>query len=150
MSLKYKPNDHAAAFAEAFFIANLLFVGVFYLALWVLYFFRYKQASSITKNHIKQALVASSFSTFIFIDINIIILLTSGYASLTALILLETYFMLFVPIFLVIGIFAFSRAVTGKDFRYPIIARILNLVDEAMQEDKGKPPLQKETFARKI
>lgn len=134
MSLKYKPNDHTAAFAEAFFIANLLFVGVFYLALWVLFFLRYKKTTSMAQNHLKQALVASSFTTFIFIDINIIILLTTGYASVISLVLLETYFMLFVPLSLVIGILAFSKAVTNRNFRYPLIARMLKIVDEAMHE----------------
>lgn len=134
MSLKYKPNDHTAAFAEAFFIANLLFVGVFYLALWVLFFLRYKKTTPMAQNHLKQALVASSFTTFIFIDINIIILLTTGYASVISLVLLETYFMLFVPLSLVIGILAFSKAVTNRNFRYPLIARMLKIVDEAMHE----------------
>ena len=134
MSLKYKPNDHTAAFAEAFFIANLLFVGVFYLALWLLFFLRYKKTTPIAQNHIKQALVASSFTTFIFIDIQIIILLTSGYASVISLALLEFYFMLFLPVFLVIGILAFAKAVTGKNFKYPVIARLLKIVDEAIHE----------------
>jgi len=63
---KDKTNNHTAAFAEAFFIGNLLFVGVFYLALWTLYLLRYKNASVITQNHLKQTLVASSISTTIF------------------------------------------------------------------------------------
>ena len=134
MSLKYKPKDHTAAYAEAFFIANLLFVGVFYLALWILFLVRYKKTTPLAQNHLKQALVASSFTTFIFIDINLIILLTSGYASVTALVLLETYFMLFLPLFLIIGILAFAKAVTGRNFRYPLIARMLKIVDEAMLE----------------
>ena len=49
--------DHSAAFAQAFFIGNLLFVGAFYLALWVLYLLRYKDASDITKRHILQVML---------------------------------------------------------------------------------------------
>ena len=118
-------NDHTAAFAEAFFIGNLLFVGVFYLALWLLYFLRYEKASAITRNHLKQALVASSISTTIFIIINIFIMLTSGYASVGALFSLEFYFMLLLPLFLVVGILGFAKAIKGLDFSYPLIGRFV-------------------------
>jgi len=118
-------KDHTAAFAEAFFIGNLLFVGIFYLALWVLYLLRYEHASVITRNHLKQTLVASSISTTIFIAINIFIMLTSGYASVTALFSLEFYFMLLLPMFLVVGILGFARAIKGIDFSYPLIGRFI-------------------------
>ena len=125
MTIKHKTHDHTAAYAEAFFIGNLLFVGAFYLALWVLYFLRYKKASIITRNHLKQALLGSSISTAIFISINIFILLTSGYASITALFSLEFYFMLLLPLFLVVGILGFSKAIKGIDFSYPVIGRFI-------------------------
>jgi uncharacterized Tic20 family protein len=120
-------NDHTAAFAAAFFIGNLLFVGIFYIALWLLYFLRYKNASPITKNHFEQAIAASSLSTFIFVAINAYILLTGGYATLTGLLSLELYFMLVVPVFMLLGILAFVKAVQNKDFRYPVIGKLLNL-----------------------
>jgi len=118
-------HDHTAAYAQAFFIGNLLFVGAFYLALWTLYFLRYKKSSAITQRHIKQALIGSSISTTIFITINIFIMLTTGYASVTALFSLEFYFMLLLPLFLVVGILAFTRAVKGIDFNYPLISRLI-------------------------
>jgi hypothetical protein len=118
-------SDHTAAYAEAFYIGNLLFVGVFYLALWVLYFLRYKKASAITQNHLKQTLVGSSISTTIFISINIYIMLTSGYASVTALFSLEFYFMLLLPLFFIVGILGFSKAIKGLDFSYPLIGQFI-------------------------
>ena len=127
MTTEEKTKGHTAAFAEAFFIGNLLFVGAFYLALWVLYFLRYKEASAITKRHLKQALIGSSISTSIFIAINIFIMLTSGYASLTALFSLEFYFMLLVPLFLIVGILGFTKAVKGIDFSYPLIGKFIKV-----------------------
>jgi len=118
-------HDHTAAYAAAFFIGNLLFVGAFYLALWILYIICYKESSDITKRHIKQALIGSSISTTIFISINIFIILTTGYASVAALFSLEFYFMLLLPMFLVVGILAFSKAVKGIDFNYPLISRYI-------------------------
>lgn len=117
-------TDNTAAFAEAFFIANLLFVGVFYLALWVLYFLRYRSASVVAKKHLGQTLIASSLSTIIFLSINMYILLTDGYASLAALFLLEVYFMLIVPLFLAAGILGFTKAVKGLDFSFPLIGQL--------------------------
>ena len=126
MNQTHQPHDHTAAYAEAFYIGNLLFVGVFYLALWVLYFRRYKQASVITQHHLKQALLGSSISTAIFIAINIFIILTSGYASVTALLSLEFYFMILLPLFLIVGIMGFSKAIKGIDFSYPLIGSFIN------------------------
>jgi len=117
-------DDNTAAFAEAFFIANLLFVGVFYLALWVLYFLRYKRTSILGKQHLDQTLLASSLSTIIFLAINVFILVTNGYASLTALFCLEFYYMLIVPLFLIAGIVAFTQAVKGLAFSYPLIGQL--------------------------
>lgn len=118
-------TDHTAAFAEAFFIANLLFVGLFYIALWVLYLMRYKTASVVTKHHLKQTLIASSISTAIFAAINVFILLGSGYASLPALVSLEVYFMLVAPVFLIFGILGFVKAINNKEFTFPLISRLV-------------------------
>lgn len=117
-------NDNTAAFAEAFLIGNLLFVGIFYIALWVLYFSRYKSTSSVGKKHLGQALIASGLSTIIFLSINVFILLTDGYHSLTALFGLELYYMLIVPLFLAAGIMAFTKAIKGLEFNYPLIGQL--------------------------
>lgn len=116
-------SDHTAAFAEAFFIANLVFVGIFYLALWLLFLLRYQQTSVIAKQHLHQALLASSISTTLFAMINVFIMMTDGYASLTALFSLEVYFMLIVPVFLVAGIIGFTKAIKGLGVSYPLIGR---------------------------
>ena len=118
-------KSHAASFAEAFYIGNLLFVGVFYIALWGLYFLSYKGSTDIEKMHIKQALIASSISTVIFLGINLMIILTNGYASVMALFSLEFYFMLVVPLFLVVGILAFIKAIKEEVYLYPLIGRFV-------------------------
>jgi len=121
---KQSQDDNTAAFAEAFFIGNLLFVGVFYIALWILYFLRYQHTSLVAKKHLSQTLIASSLSTIIFLSINIFILLTEGYASLMALFSLEVYFMLIVPLFLTAGIIGFTKAIQNVAFSYPLIGQI--------------------------
>lgn len=118
-------EDHIGSFAQAFFIANLLFVGIFYVFIWVLYFSAYKKASSVSKRHLKQALIASSISTLIVLLFNIFILFTTTYASVTALIMAEVYLMLIVPIFLVAGIVGFINAIQGLDFTFPLLGRFV-------------------------
>ncbi len=119
-------EDHVGAIAQAFFIANLLFIGVFYILLWGLYYMKYKSTSAVSKHHLKQTLIASSISTFIAILLNVIILLTTGYASATALILAEVYLMLIVPIFFILGILGFTKAIQGLYFTFPLMGRFAN------------------------
>jgi len=125
-SQKYR-TDHSGAFAEAFFIANLLFIGVFYIILWILYFVAYKNVSQVSKNHIKQTLWASTLTTGIAISLMLIALLTTGFASVQALIMAEVYLMLVVPLFMILGILGFTRAVNGNNFKFPIIGNLLGV-----------------------
>lgn len=125
-----KVADHTGTIAVAFYIANLLFVGIFYVFLWGLYFLAYKKASDVSKNHLKQALFAASLSTAIVILLNIFVVFTAGYASATALIVAEVYLMVVVPVFMLFGILAFTKAVNEKDYKFPIIGNLLGINPE--------------------
>ncbi len=106
-------------------MANLLFIGIFYIALWVLYRRNYKDASEVGKHHLKQTLLAASISTGIAILMNIGIIFTTGYASLAGLFMAEFYLMLVVPVFLVMGIFGFTKAAKDEKFTFPVIGRLI-------------------------
>lgn len=80
--------------------------------------------------------MGSSISTAIFIAINIFIISTSGYASVTALFSLEFYFMLLLPLFLLVGIIGFSRAIKGLDFSYPLIGRMFKDIGQQPHADR--------------
>ena len=120
-------HDYTGAVAEAFLMANLLFIGIFYVILWALYFIAYKNASQVSKNHIKQALWASTLSTTIAVALAGIALMTTGFASVQALIMAEVYLMVVVPLFMVLGIFGFTKAINEKNFKFPIIGRLLGI-----------------------
>ncbi|MEE9447140.1 MAG: hypothetical protein V3V09_04225 [Arenicellales bacterium] len=120
-------KDKTALYSAAFYMANLLFVGVFYMALWLLYIFRYSKSDAITQNHLKQALIASTLSTLLFLLINLVILATGGYDNVRALIALEVYFMAIVPVLFFMGILAFIKALAHTDFRYPLISKFIKL-----------------------
>jgi len=126
-----KKADHTAAIAEAMFLANLLFIGIVYIALCVFYLMRYKSATAVGQNHLRQTLMASTISTLIVIVLNIIILMTSSYASATALIMAEVYLMLVVPAFMLVGIFGFAKAVNDQIYYYPLIGRLAGVVTDS-------------------
>ncbi len=123
-------RDHTAVYAVVFFMANVLFVvfgGVFYLALWVLYLRHYKNASPVTRNHLKQALIAASLSTTIFVIINIYIMANGGYIPLSrsAIIAIELYGLVVLPLFMATGVFVLFKAIRNEDVRYPLIGRLI-------------------------
>ncbi len=120
-------HDYTGAVAEAFFMANLLFIGVFYLVLWALYLTAYKNASPVSKNHIKQALWASTLTTTIAVVLAGIAFMTTGFASVQALIMAEVYLMVVVPIFMLLGILGFTKAINEKNFILPIIGNLLGI-----------------------
>ena len=120
-------HDYTGAVAEAFFMANLLFIGVFYLILWAFYFLSYNNASQISKDHIKQALWASTITTSIALALATLAYMTTGFASVQALIMAEVYLMVVVPLFMLLGILGFSKAINEKHFRFPILGKLLAL-----------------------
>ncbi len=120
-------HDYTGAVAMAFFMANLLFIGIGYLILWGLYFLAYQNASQVSKNHIKQALWGSTITTSLAIILAIIAFSTTGFASVQALLMAEIYLMVIVPIFMFFGILGFSKAINEKNFRFPIIANLLKV-----------------------
>jgi cytochrome bd-type quinol oxidase subunit 2 len=127
---KYKDkftHDYTGAVAIAFLMANLLFIGVFFIVLWGLYFISYKNASQVSKNHIKQALWVSTMTTSIALALAIIAFLTTGFASVQALIMAEVYLMAVVPLFMFFGVMAFAKAINEKDFKFPIIGSLLGI-----------------------
>jgi len=127
---KYKEkytHDYTGAVAMAFFMANLLFIGIFYLILWALYFLAYKNASQVSKNHIKQALWGSTLTTAIALTLAVIAFLTTGFASVQALLMAEIYLMVIVPLFMLLGVLGFSKAINERNFRFPIIGKLLGI-----------------------
>jgi len=120
-------QDNIGAIAEALFMLGLLFVGFGFLALLGLYLLKYKDASSVSKNHLKQTLIAGAISLLIALAFIAYIMLTAGFASATALIMIEVYLMLVIPLFMFFGIMGFVKAINHKDYRYPVIGKMLGI-----------------------
>jgi hypothetical protein len=123
-------SDNTAVLAVVLYMANVIFVvfgGVFYLALWVLYLRRYKTSSPLTQNYLKQALITASVSTTIFVTINIYIIVNGGYIPLSrsAIVAIELYGLIVLPLFMATGVFALFKAIRNERFNFPLINRLL-------------------------
>ena len=120
-------NDNIGSIALALFMINLLLAGLFYIALWILYFLKYKDASQVSKNHVKQALIGSTISIIIFLAMSLFAIFYSGFSSATTLIMAEIYLMVVVPLFLFVGIMGFTKAINHTDYAFPIIGKMLGI-----------------------
>jgi len=120
-------EDNIGAIAVALFMINLLLAGLFYIALWILYFLKYKSASQVSKNYLKQSLIAATISIIIFLAMSLFAVFTSGFNSATTLIMAEVYLMVVIPLFLIVGILGFTKAINHKDYAFPIIGKMLGI-----------------------
>ena len=120
-------EDNIGAIANAFFMLGLLFIGFGYAALLGLYFLKYKVASTVSKNHLKQTLIAGAISLSIALAFIAFIMLTAGFASATALVMIEVYLMLIIPLFMFFGIMGFVKAINFKDYRFPLIGKLVGI-----------------------
>jgi len=126
-SSKMANEDNIGAIAEAFFMLGLLFVGFGFIALLGLYFLKYKDASQVSKNHLKQTLIAGAISLLIALSFIAFIMLTAGFASATALIIIELYLMIVIPVFMFFGIMGFVKAINHTDYKFPLISKLAGL-----------------------
>lgn len=112
-----------AVFSEALYLVNLLLPVIPFLFLLTLYFRHRQHESVVARNHLKQATTGATIATVVFIIANIVVMLFGGYKSITALITFEVYYIVFVPLFLIPGLFGLIRAMSGESYRFPLIGK---------------------------
>lgn len=117
------PGKTLAVVAEGLYMLNLLFPLVTWLALLVLYLRKRDSAPELGKIHLRQAFVAATLSSTIFLLANLLILVLGGYRSISALVIFEVYFIAVVPLFLIPGLIGLIKAMSGQPYRFPLIGR---------------------------
>ena len=128
-----RPDTKTAFRSEVLYIITALFppLGFPFLG-W--YYLRHRNDNNpLTQAHLKQTIIAGGLISFLLTLTNILVIYLDGYNSVTALIIFEIYFLLFIPIFVFPGIVGVVKASSGEIFRFPLIARlagIKNLNDE--------------------
>ncbi|MBL3598597.1 MAG: hypothetical protein JMN25_01855 [gamma proteobacterium endosymbiont of Lamellibrachia anaximandri] len=117
----YNQGKTLAIISEGLYLLNLLFP---LLPLLGLAWLRYRHRSSefdLVRNHLPQAFIGACISSSIFVAANLLILALGGYGSIAALITFEVYFIAVVPLFLIPGLMALIKAMSGQQCRYPLI-----------------------------
>ncbi len=116
------PGRALAITAEGLYLLNLLFPVVTWLALLVVWLRRRNEAPELGRVHLRQAFVAATLATALFLLLNLLVMALGGYRSMAALVLFEAWFIVIVPIFLIPGLIALLKAMAGETWRFPLIA----------------------------
>ncbi|BAO45062.1 hypothetical protein [Thiolapillus brandeum] len=125
------PYKGRAIAAESLYLLNLLFPIIPLAFLTVIYFRNRTTSSEYLRSHVLQPWIAALISTTLFILINLVAWLMGGYSSMDnlvsihSLVALEAYTLLVILPFLVPGLFALTKAMSGLAWRYPLIGRLL-------------------------
>ena len=110
-----------AIMAEVLYLANLLLLpGIAFVFLFFLYR-KYAQSDLLlARCHIKQTFITSLWAGFLIIVVNAVILIFGGYTQPWTWVVLIIYFTTIHSTFVMLGVIALSRALSGKHFHYPL------------------------------
>lgn len=110
-----------AIVSQGLYLLNLLIPLLPLVVLSLLYLNRDVGGKPLARINLTQALIGAGISSLLFIAANLLILLLGGYRSLQALIIFEVYYILLVPVFLIPGLIALIKAMSGQIYRFPLI-----------------------------
>ncbi len=79
----------------------------------------------VVRSHVRQCFVASLIAFGVFAAANLLTLALGGYGTWAAMVVFEVYFVVFVPLLLIPGLIGLIRAMSGQDYRYPLIGKFL-------------------------
>ena len=119
------PNNEAiqiAATAQALYLLNILLLpGFAFLGLLWLYLKHRASTSQLVQCHLRQALRASICAGIFLVLVSVGILLLGGFNTPGTWIVLILYVLCMHSAFILLGVFALTRALAGKLFYYPFI-----------------------------
>lgn len=114
-----------AILAEALFLANLLLLpGICFLWLAYLYFKHRHTGPPLARSHLEQTFIASIIGGVLLVIANLAILWLGGYRSANTWVVLILYFTTIHSTLVVLGMVGLSKAMSGSEFRFPLIGRL--------------------------
>lgn len=118
-------STNTAILAETLFLANLLLIPVIPFLVLLYLFKKYaEKPDSIAYNHLRQTLIASIFAgIFIVIIVGIFYFFSSTSAAVTWTVII-TYMTCVHSVFVMLGIYGLSKAMTGHKVKFPLIASL--------------------------
>lgn len=124
-----KDNDgrSIAVIAESLYVVNLFIPILMYIGLLVLNLFYRKSASQMVRVHLRQAVLMATISTAVFSALGLLILMFFNANSIAIVIILEAYFIIIVPLFIIPGLFGLVKAISGETYSYPILGKMIKI-----------------------
>ena len=117
------PGQDLAVLAASLFLANLLVLPGLAFVLLVWLYFRHRQAPSLARSHLGQAVGASLWAGGLLVIANGLIIFLGGYDSPHTWLIVILYFTTCHAALVLLGILALAKALSGKPYRYPLIGR---------------------------
>ena len=115
------PGQTLAVAAESLFLANLLLApGLAFIAIFWLWR-KHQDAPVLARNHLRQTLYVSLWGGILITSFTAAFLLFGGLQWKWTWVLVIMYFTCVHSTLVILGMFGLSRAMAGKDFRYPLI-----------------------------
>jgi len=111
--------------ALSLYALNLLFPLLPMLTLLVIFWRRYKRASDLARMHMRQSLLGCGVSTLIFVGLNLVVVSSGGYSSVTSLNVFLFYFVAIAPLLLIPGFFGLLKAMSEEPYQFPLIGRLV-------------------------
>ncbi|MCK5697403.1 MAG: hypothetical protein KAI02_04520 [Gammaproteobacteria bacterium] len=125
MSNFNQKDINTAIFAETLFLANLLLIPIIPFLI-LLYLFKqyFHKKDSIAYNHIRQTLIASVFAGIFIIIIAVVFYFFSATSAGITWTIIITYITCVHSVFVMLGIYGLSKAMSGQLVKFPLIQHI--------------------------
>lgn len=112
-------GDSVAVIAELLYLANLLVIPLFSFIALLWYYRKRVNYSTLAAEHLQQTVSASIWAGILLVAINLSVFLTMGYDSPYIWMVVLIYFTMGHSAFILLGVAGMSRALAGKNFKYP-------------------------------
>lgn len=110
-----------ASRAAILYLLNILILPVFAFVLLLVLYVRHQQHPSfLVRNHLQQAMRASLCAGFMLLFMSALILLYGDLHHVGTWMALILYVLCVHSVFILYGVLAFTHALAGKTFRYPL------------------------------
>ncbi len=128
MSNSNQKDINTAILAETLFLANLLLIPIipFLILLSLFKKYQHNNKDSIAYNHIRQTLIASVFAGFFIVIIAVGFYFFSATSPAMTWTIILTYMTCIHSIFVMLGIYGLSKAMSGQIVKFPFISQWLS------------------------
>jgi uncharacterized Tic20 family protein len=123
----YEPNEPVvlAVASESLYLVNLLLLpGVGFILLLLLYWKAFKNASTLSRNHLQQTVFTSLWGGSLIVFVFGLILVLGGIDGPYTWMIAILYFTLIHSFFILCGMIGLIKALAGQHWTYPLVGRL--------------------------